>query len=343
MVLSDVHIHPQNGRVDGRLLTSIFPLSLAPRTQTLDGEDKEDTLQNNDGDQDWDHAVEIQHAMGTSLRAVGSQVWMGSFLLIDWMVTLIPELDRAVVLELGAGTGLASIACSLLTPADIFFCTDFDTAVLLNCQQNIDTNLQGFLGNTGATTTAGAGHVLCRRLNWLMDCPLDPVEEEPDQFSWMNEDRNLWISQGAYIIAADGNEHFTDPLYLIDLCSSRRVFDTQFCSSFALVVYDDSLTDALVECLERLLKEPLPEDHPRHSIGRVAFVTMEKRYNFSLDQLAVVAQAYDYFVRKISESLVIEAERIDPSTLERHCDYDRSKDLVSNWSGKNTTFPSPWC
>jgi hypothetical protein len=95
------------------------------------------------------------------------------------------------------------------------------------------------------------------------------------------------------------------------------------------VVYDDSLTDALVICLEKLLLEPLPEDHPRYSIGRIAYVTMEKRYNFSLDQLAVVAQAFDYFVNKVGESSVIEAERIETSTLGRHCDYDRGKDLVS--------------
>lgn len=43
------------------------------------------------------------------------------------------------------------------------------------------------------------------------------------------------------------------------------------------VVYDDSLTDALVACLERLLCEPLPEDHPRKAEGRVAILTMEKR------------------------------------------------------------------
>jgi len=55
------------------------------------------------------------------------------------------------------------------------------------------------------------------------------------------------------------------------LCSNSN------CCFFLQVVYDDSLTDALIETLEKLLVEPLPESHEFHAAGRVAFVTMEKR------------------------------------------------------------------
>lgn len=43
----------------------------------------------------------------------------------------------------------------------------------------------------------------------------------------------------------------------------------------------------------------------------------------------MVAQAYEYFKVRIGRSLLIEAEEIDVSTLTRHCDYDRTKDLVT--------------
>jgi predicted RNA methylase len=48
---------------------------------------------------------------------------MGCFLLIDWLVSIKDQLDGNVALELGAGTGLGSIACGLLTNAAKVFCT----------------------------------------------------------------------------------------------------------------------------------------------------------------------------------------------------------------------------
>ncbi|KAK3806597.1 MAG: hypothetical protein JOS17DRAFT_582256 [Linnemannia elongata] len=307
-VLSEVHIHPDNGLVDRRTIMSTFLLSrkgqpildgqqeigvdgssCVSNTIKVQDEDKENDKNVHDEELDlWDSAVEIKHAMGTDLRGVGSQVWMGCFLLIDWIVHIQELLTGTTVLEIGAGTGLASIATDLLIAVDRVYCTDYDNDILQNCMANIDLNC------------AADKKVLTRRLNWLMDDPLEPMENDdhtPDPFSWSSQERQDWKDNGAFILAAD-------------------------------VVYDDSLTDALVDCLEKLLSEPLPISHPRHYIGRVAYMTMEKRYNFSLDELAVVAQAYEYFKVRIGRSSLIEAEEIDASTLARHCDYDRTKDLV---------------
>ncbi|KAG0281833.1 Methyltransferase-like protein 22 [Linnemannia gamsii] len=313
-VLSEVHIHPDNGLVDRRTITSTFLLSR--KGQPVVDSQQNNCLDNNnskcsdikaqgddvDNDEDeheeegeeveeepehWDYAVEIKHAMGTDLRCVGSQVWMGCFLLIDWIVHIQEQLNGTIVLEIGAGTGLASIATNLLIAVDRVFCTDYDSDILQNCKINIDLN------------GVASDIVKTRRLNWLMDDPLEAIEENqtPDPFGWSSQESEDWKENGAFILAAD-------------------------------VVYDDSLTDALISCLEKLLSEPLPVSHPRHFIGRVAYMTMEKRYNFSLDQLAVAAQAYEYFKLKIERSLLIEAEEIDVATLTRHCDYDRTKDLV---------------
>ncbi|KAG0377352.1 hypothetical protein BGX24_006270 [Mortierella sp. AD032] len=234
-VLSEVHIHPDNGLVDRRTIVSTFLLSRTGQAvdSQQDSNDNEEEEKDDNKDDCWEYAVEIKHAMGTDLRGV-----------------------------------------------------DYDSDILENCRANIDLNC------------ASNETIKTRRLNWLMDNPLDVVEDHhPDPFAWRFQERQDWKDNGAFIFAAD-------------------------------VVYDDSLTDALVDCLEKLLSEPLPVSHPRHYIGRVAYMTMEKRYNFSLDELAVVAQAYEYFKIRIGRSEVLEAEEIDASSLSRHCDYDRTKDLV---------------
>ncbi|KAF9929335.1 Methyltransferase-like protein 22 [Linnemannia zychae] len=299
-VLSEVHIHPDNGLVDRRTITSTFFFSQSGIDTNEDNSclsrvenksDDSDSDKNGDGgcsedDLDsWDYEIQINHAMGTDLRGVGSQVWMGCFLLVDWIVHMQEQLQGAVVLEIGAGTGLATIATRLLTSVDRIYCTDYDSEILQNCKANIDVS-------------GVSKDIKTRRLNWLMDDPFVTMEDDySDVFDWSPQERQDWDNNGTFIFAAD-------------------------------VVYDDSLTDALVDCLEKLLLKPLPASHPRYYIGRVAYMTMEKRYNFSLDELAVVAQAYEYFKDRMTRSDVLEAEEIDVSTLSRHCDYERTGDLV---------------
>lgn len=77
IVLSDVHIHPDNGRVDGRIMTSTFVLSTVNQNTAKDANDHKDDDKDENKDEDdesesgWDHELHIQHAMGTSLRNVG--------------------------------------------------------------------------------------------------------------------------------------------------------------------------------------------------------------------------------------------------------------------------------
>ncbi|KAI3763323.1 hypothetical protein L1987_53777 [Smallanthus sonchifolius] len=52
------------------------------------------------------------------------------------------------------------------------------------------------------------------------------------------------------------------------------------------VIYSDDLTDALFHTLERLMS---------HGLEKVLYVALEKRYNFSIDDLNVVANGYSRF------------------------------------------------
>lgn len=93
-VLSEVHIHPDNGLVDRRTIMSTFLLSrkgqpildgqqeigvdgssCVSNTIKVQDEDKENDKNVHDEELDlWDSAVEIKHAMGTDLRGVGKSV-----------------------------------------------------------------------------------------------------------------------------------------------------------------------------------------------------------------------------------------------------------------------------
>lgn len=94
IVLSEVHIHPDNGLVDRRVITSTFLLSrkgqpildsqqeicLDSSTSMSNNIEVQDDVQENDKDVHdeeldlWDNTVEIKHAMGTDLRGVGKSV-----------------------------------------------------------------------------------------------------------------------------------------------------------------------------------------------------------------------------------------------------------------------------
>lgn len=51
------------------------------------------------------------------------------------------------------------------------------------------------------------------------------------------------------------------------------------------------------------------------------------RYNFSLNELDVVAQAHDYFVQRMGRSTQLQLTRLDTRSVGRYCDYERTKDL----------------
>ena len=61
-----------------------------------------------------------EHAMSTTLEAVGLQVWRGALLMADYLLHS-QRLHCSVVLELGAGTGLVSSIAAL--KAHHVFCT----------------------------------------------------------------------------------------------------------------------------------------------------------------------------------------------------------------------------
>ncbi|TPX48693.1 hypothetical protein SeLEV6574_g01899 [Synchytrium endobioticum] len=68
-------------------------------------------------------AIKIHHRLATTISQVGSQVWLGSLLLLDYLYHIKADIRHSTVLEIGAGTGLCSIYSSKLG-ARLVYCTD---------------------------------------------------------------------------------------------------------------------------------------------------------------------------------------------------------------------------
>ena len=88
------------------------------------------------------------------------------------------------------------------------------------------------------------------------------------------------------------------------------------------VIYDDNLTDAFLETVERLFD--LSRDV-------VLYISLEKRINFTLQALEVVSPAYDYFMTKVEKM----SERCEPrmkvqrisTEFQQYFMYDKVKQL----------------
>ncbi|RDX66039.1 Methyltransferase-like protein 22, partial [Mucuna pruriens] len=96
------------------------------------------------------------------------------------------------------------------------------------------------------------------------------------------------------------------------------------------VIYSDELTDAFFSTLERLMSRGCP---------KVLYMALEKRYNFSLSDLDVVANGYSHFQSYLGDEDEIESresvsmphfvgKRMDISQIPQYVgEYDRGNDV----------------
>ncbi|XP_037670658.1 methyltransferase-like protein 22 isoform X2 [Choloepus didactylus] len=130
------------------------------------------------------------------------KVWRGALLLADYILFQRDLFRGRTVLELGAGTGLASIVAA--TVARTVYCTDVGADLLAMCQRNIALNSH--------LTAARGGVVKVKELDWLKDnlCT-DP--EVP--FSWSEEEISNMYSHTTILLAAEVfyDDDLTDALF----------------------------------------------------------------------------------------------------------------------------------
>ena len=84
-------------------------------------------------------------------------------------------------------------------------------------------------------------------------------------------------------------------------------------------VYSDTATTAFGHCAQQLLAARGP--------SRTLYLALQKRINFSLDELAVVAPAYDHFLQAVVALPGLKADRMETGTIPQVFSYARTPEL----------------
>ncbi|XP_036682238.1 methyltransferase-like protein 22 isoform X5 [Balaenoptera musculus] len=220
-VLSDVHLHTPNQRhlmvrlsgVGQPVFLSQFKLLWNQASQTDSGaeggnhrahpaEEEDDVLGDEAQESSPYDVIKIEHTMATPLEDVGKQVWRGALLLADYILSQRDLFRGRTVLELGAGTGLASILAA--TVAQTVYCTDVGADLLAMCQRNIALNSH--------LTATGGGVIKVKELDWLKD---DLCTDPEVPFSWSEEDISDLYGHTTILLAAEVfyDDDLTDALF----------------------------------------------------------------------------------------------------------------------------------
>lgn len=207
--------------------------------------------------------VTLLHALRTTLPAVGLQVWRGSLVLADYIMR---EQDAGRwhdvhALELGAGAGLAGLI--MARHASRVWFTDYDDEVLANCEKNGQLNRHLF---------AHEDVVRVRKLDWLAPPP-----------AWFRASPTNAAEPAVRPAADHSGDEAAGPPYewtQADVAECQRISVLLA----ADVIYEDHLTTALFGLLEEMLRG-----------DRVLVLSIEKRINFTLEDLAPTSKAYDHF------------------------------------------------
>nr|CAG4635689.1 EOG090X0C5G [Artemia franciscana] len=229
--------------------------SMADLTPKVDEDgDLEVVRPNNTGEE---KNLYITHSTLTSLELVGQQVWRGALFLADYLLYLGQQIKDEIVLELGAGVGLTSIAAAMVTKK--VYATDVDRGEILKMiKSNVEENKEHI-----------NGEVIVNELDFFTK-------------EWKESLKQI-LPEVTTIIAADQPRR--------SLIRQKSIDNNLV---FFVVVYHNTLTDAFVDTLKDLMTS---------GKDKQAFIALERRCVFTLEDMETVAPCYDYF-RKSLDALV---------------------------------------
>lgn len=163
---------------------------------------KEDAFEDEEQECTCSNVIKIEHTMATPLEDVGKQVWRAAFLLADYILFKRDMFRSCTVLELGGGTGIASIIMG--TVANRVYCTDVGEDLLAMCEQNVALNKH--------LMEPGGGEIKVKELDWLKD---EFCTDPEALYSWSEEEIADLHDYCTVIMAADVfyDDDLTDALF----------------------------------------------------------------------------------------------------------------------------------
>eukprot|EP01102_Stenamoeba_stenopodia_P011554 TRINITY_DN3563_c0_g1_i2.p1 TRINITY_DN3563_c0_g1~~TRINITY_DN3563_c0_g1_i2.p1 ORF type:complete len:357 (-),score=57.45 TRINITY_DN3563_c0_g1_i2:1112-2182(-) len=263
-------------------------------------------------------AVNISHAVSTSLALVGLQVWRGALLLADylaWLAFTSSKPQYHSVVELGAGVGLSSIAALLFNVAkQELIVTDKSDDILAIARHNIESN---------QVLIATVHHSLTEQCKLRL--PISQPHIEYLVIDWLNS--HSWRRLNDKLVGSKctSTQHLEGGK-VDKLEEEEGDLETLFVASD--VIYDPILTENFFT----MLKELLPTDSNNKIV-----ISLEKRINFSLSDLCVKATGYDHFLSMFgTENSEFIGERIDVNDIDQIFTYDRDP-LLELWQIKRNS------
>lgn len=230
----------------------------------------------------------LRHALSTTVADCGSQLWMGGCALADWL--LAPQhrqhVQGQVMLELGAGAGLASIAAA--HAGATVLCTDANAAALTLAAANAASN-----GVDAGTKRGMHGAVHVRHLDWLQlfDARLWRLTDA-DVLQLLNGGIfDPGTAAAAASAAGQPDNHWSQAdLELLARTSLLLAAD---------VVYNETLTDAFCRAARALSLWMAVRRSQRHQCDAglpKVLLALLRRVNFTLRALAPAAPAHEHFL-----------------------------------------------
>jgi len=274
MLVSDVHFRCKHSIIDENERSNLALTRFPYRVRSTDGA--------NDDACDSDVIV-IRHSLSSTLKEVGLQVWNGCLLLADFFLAH-PHLPHHasnddIWLELGAGTGLCSIAAALSRDAASapkqILCTDVGDQVLNVSKGNLEANLSLLADRQNST------HLLVA---------------EVDFFTFDDENRRVDIRD----VSAETEQRNVELLPLLRRASTLFAAD---------VIFDADVTEAFFQLLVAVMTAEDDDNKERRLRSKTLYLALEKRVLFSIyDSEEPSSPIYDHFAACLEGLLTMEFE-----------------------------------
>ncbi|CAM9197549.1 unnamed protein product, partial [Ectocarpus fasciculatus] len=205
------------------------------------------------------HTIRVCHEVLTSIARVGLQVWRGAFLLADFIIHCRHSIQSKTIFEFGCGTGILGSILDLCGHTGGAFLTDYSDEIVALAARNIDERSRSAVQQE-FRKEASSG-IKARVLDWASGD--NPRVSLPLHQSFLKNPTRVWTEEDVSRLSTEGS----NVLFLA-----------------ADVIYDDDLTRALFLKASQIMKP-----------GECMWLALEKRYNFSMADNALVANGYRLF------------------------------------------------